>query len=97
MLTRSGGALSGSSRPRASGRRTGSSRFRCGGFCRLSSRFLLSQFVEMLANELRVPEVERTGVRLLFRDADLRQVLDQNFGLDLKFPGQLINSNLIRI
>src|SRR5580704_17386567 len=36
-------------------------------------------------------------MRLFLGDADFRQVLDQNFRFDLEFPGQLINSYLIRI
>jgi hypothetical protein len=49
----------------------------------------------MLAHQLGVIEIERAGVRLLIRDANLRQVIDQDFRLDLEFPCQLINSNLI--
>jgi len=94
-LARNGRSLPRSRRwPR---RRTRGLGFRCRGFCGLGCRFLLGQFVEMLTNQFRMREVERTGVRLFFRDADLWQVLDQHFGLDLKFPGQLVNSDLIRI
>ncbi len=69
-----------------------------GGFLRrLRGRFLLSQRVEVLAHEFGMIEVERARVRLLLRDANLREVLDQDFGLDLEFPGQLINPDLVRI
>lgn len=51
----------------------------------------------MLAHQFRVLEIERTGVRLLLRDADFRQVLDQDLGLDLELPGQLINPDLVGI
>lgn len=51
----------------------------------------------MLTRELRVFEVERTRVRLLFRDADFRQEIDQDFRFDLEFARQLVNSNLIGI
>ena len=67
------------------------------GLVRLCSSFLRGQFLKVLPHLLRVVQVERTGVRLLFRDADLRQVVDQDFRLDLEFPGQLIDSNLIRV
>jgi hypothetical protein len=36
-------------------------------------------------------------VRLLFRDADLRQEIDQHFGFDFEFPGQLVDADLIGI
>ena len=36
-------------------------------------------------------------MRLLFFDADLRQVVDQHLGLDLKFSRQLVNSYLFGI
>jgi hypothetical protein len=42
-------------------------------------------------------EVERARVRLLFRDADFRQEIDQDFRFDLKLARQLVNSNLIGI
>jgi hypothetical protein len=42
-------------------------------------------------------EVERTRVRLFFRDTDFRQELDQDFRLHLEFARQLVNSNLIGI
>jgi len=58
---------------------------------------LLSQRVEVLAHEFGMLDIERARVRLLLGDANLRQVLDQDFGLDLEFPGQLINSDLVRI
>ena len=53
--------------------------------------------MEVFAHEFRVFDVERTRVRLLLRDADFRQVLDQDLRLDLELPGQLINPDLIRI
>jgi hypothetical protein len=37
----------------------------------------------MLANFLGLIQLERAGMRLLFLDADLRQVVDQHLGLDL--------------
>jgi hypothetical protein len=49
----------------------------------------------MFAYEFRFVEVERARVRFLFGYADFGQVVDQDFRLDLKLPGQLVNSNLI--
>jgi hypothetical protein len=51
----------------------------------------------MLPHELGVVQVERTRVRLLVRDADFRQVVNQDFGLDLEFSGQLVDADLIWI
>lgn len=51
----------------------------------------------MLARKLRVFEIERTRMRLFFRDADCRQEIDQDFRFNLEFARQLVNSNLIGI
>jgi hypothetical protein len=51
----------------------------------------------MLAHELGMLQIDRTRVRLFFRDADFRQELDQNLRLDLQFACQLIDPDLIRI
>src|SRR5580704_12023237 len=51
----------------------------------------------MLSRKLRMFEIERARVRLLFRDADFRQEIDQDFRFDLEFARQLVNSNLIGI
>ena len=40
--------------------------------------------------------IQRTRVRLLFRDADFRQILDEHLGFDLELARQLVNSNLSR-
>lgn len=42
-------------------------------------------------------QVNRTRVRLFFRDADFRQELDQDLGLDLQFACQFIDTDLIGI
>jgi hypothetical protein len=60
-------------------------------------RFRGSEPVEMLSRQFGVLEIERTRVRLLLGDADFRQKVDEHLGLDLKFTGQLIYSNLIGI
>jgi hypothetical protein len=49
----------------------------------------------MFPNQLGVLHIERTRVRLFLRDADLRQVLDEHLGLDLEFPCQFVDANLI--
>jgi hypothetical protein len=51
--------------------------------------------MEMLPRQLGVLDIERARVRLLVLDADLRQVVDQHLGLDLEFPRQFIDTNLI--
>jgi hypothetical protein len=51
----------------------------------------------MLPHQFGVVEVERARVRLLVRDADLGQIIDQDLGLDLEFSGQLVDADLIWI
>jgi hypothetical protein len=58
---------------------------------------LSGQAKEMFAREFGVIEVKRARMRLLFSDADFGQEVDQDFGLDLKLPGQLVNSDLIGV
>jgi len=48
----------------------------------------------MLAHEFRVLDIKRARVRFLFRDANLRQVLDQHLGLNFKLASELVNSYL---
>ena len=62
-----------------------------------SRSFLRGQAEEMLPHELGMGIVDRARVRLLLGNADFWQVLDQDLCLDLEFPGQLIDSDLIRI
>jgi hypothetical protein len=50
----------------------------------------------MFANKFRMFNVERTRVRLLLGDTDLRQILDQHLRLDLELPGQLVDADLNR-
>ena len=59
--------------------------------------FLLCQVLKMLANDFGMIQVERARMRLLFRDADLRQIVDQDLGLNLQLAGQLIDPNLIGV
>jgi hypothetical protein len=82
-------------------RRHRRSRGRAGGFCLGGGGGLLGVFggfgegAEVLAGEFGVLDIDRTRVRLLFFDADLGEILDQDLGLDLEFPGQLIDANLV--
>jgi len=41
--------------------------------------------------------VDRARVRFLFGDADLRQVVDQHFRLDLEFPREFVDPDLISV
>jgi len=54
------------------------------------------EITEMLAREFGMLNIERTRVRLLFGHADFREKIDQDFGLDLQFPCQLVDSDLMR-
>jgi hypothetical protein len=51
----------------------------------------------MLAHQFRVLQVNRARVRLFFGDAGFREVINQDFRLDLQFPRQLVNPDLIGI
>ena len=64
---------------------------------RFGRSFLRRQSPKILSRKLRVFEIERARVRLLFGDADFRQEIDQDFRFDLEFARQLVNSNLIGI
>jgi hypothetical protein len=95
---RRGRARSGCRRRRSGrGGRWNSRRFLWRVLCCLCCSFLVRQLPEMLAHEFGVLDIERTRVRLLLRDADLRQVLDQHLGLDFKLASELVNSNLVGI
>lgn len=50
--------------------------------------------LKALADQFRLVLFQRTGVRLLFRDADLGQNVKNGFALDLQLTGQIIDSNL---
>jgi hypothetical protein len=67
------------------------------GLCRFFSFFGSRQAAEMLAHQFSVLQVNRARVRLFFRDASFREVINQDFRLDLQFPRQLINPDLIGI
>jgi hypothetical protein len=52
---------------------------------------------EMLAHLFGSGNVNRAGVRFLFRYAGLRQIVDDCFCLDLQLAGQFVDSDLIRV
>jgi hypothetical protein len=51
----------------------------------------------MLSHKLGMVQVERARVSLLLGDTNFREVIDQDLGLDLELPGQLVDADLIRI
>jgi len=63
---------------------------------RFRGGFLLGQLAKMLAHQLGVLKIERARVCLLLGNADLRQIVDQDFGLDLEFSGQFVDPDLVR-
>jgi|HubBroStandDraft_4_1064222.scaffolds.fasta_scaffold00743_3 hypothetical protein len=62
-----------------------------------SRSFLRRQTEKMFPRQLSVRIIDRARVRLLFGNANFGQILDQDFRLDLEFPGELVYSDLIRI
>ena len=62
------------------------------GFCRFFSFLSRSQAAEMLAHQFRVLQVNRARVRLFFRDTGFREVVNQDFRLNLQFPRQLVTT-----
>ncbi len=61
---------------------------------RFGRSFRVSFSAKMLAYLLRLVVFERTRVGFLLGNPDLRQVLDQDLGLDLEFPRELVDANL---
>ncbi len=51
----------------------------------------------MLPHQFGLVEIERARVRLLFSDADFRQIVDQYLGLDLELSRQFVDANLIDV
>ncbi len=56
---------------------------------------VLAVLSEVLFDALRLIHFDGAGVRLLLRDSDLHQQIENHFALDLKLPGQIVNSNLL--
>jgi hypothetical protein len=48
----------------------------------------------MFSDLLRGGNIDGTGVRLLFFDADFRQVVDNRLGFDFQLASQFVNSYL---
>jgi hypothetical protein len=77
---------------------------RCRFLCfllRLGRRFRLGlrfrNALNLLAHFLGDVHRNRTRVRLLFRDAEPGQKVNDRFGLDLQLAGQFVDSDLIRV
>jgi hypothetical protein len=51
----------------------------------------------MFPHEFGVAQIERARVSLLLVDANFREIIDQDLGLDLELPCQLVDADLIRI
>ena len=80
------------------------SRFRCGllrcfigGDFFFGGYFRLGDIVEMFPHLFGGVHVNRTRVRLLFGDANFRQIVNDDFRLDLELAGQLVDADLIRL
>jgi hypothetical protein len=54
----------------------------------------LSSGTEMSSHLLCFMLLHRTGMRLLFGDADFDQDVENCLALDFQFPGQIVDSNL---
>ena len=64
------------------------------GFCR---GFGGGEIMEMLPYTVRLLILKGARVRFLLGDADVRQVLDQDFSLDLQLPRELVDADLRQI
>jgi hypothetical protein len=51
----------------------------------------------MFTDFFRGSEIDGAGVRFLFGNASLRQIVDDRFGFDLKVTGQFVDSDLVRV
>lgn len=97
-MTGCGGGCRGPRR-RGGRRRSGGPRWFClrSYFCSFSRSFLFNKLLKVLPHQYGVLDIERTGMRLFIIDANFRQVINQDFGLDLEFPRQFVNADLIGI
>ncbi len=50
--------------------------------------------MKMFPDFFRRRKIDRTGVRFLFRDADLGQVINHRLGFHFQLAGQFVNANL---
>ena len=69
----------------------------CGCLRRLRRRFGFRKPAKMLSRQLGMIEIERAGMGLFLRHADLGQKIDQHLGFDLKFSRQFVDTDLIGI
>jgi hypothetical protein len=76
------------------GRWFGFGRSDLGLLLRFGRSLRVSFSAKMLAYLLRLVVLKRTRMGFLFGNPDLRQVLDQDLGLDLEFPRELVDANL---
>jgi hypothetical protein len=60
-------------------------------------RFLFRYTLNFLAHFLGDVHRDRARVRLFLRDPVPGQQINNGFGLDLEFSGQLVNPDLIRV
>jgi hypothetical protein len=70
--------------------------FICFSFCSCS-HFGVSELFEMLAHLLGHWQIDGAGVRFLFLDSHLRQIIYDRFGLYFKIAGQFVDPNLINV
>ena len=61
---------------------------------RLGGRGLGFSGTEVSPHLFRFVFLDRTGMRLLFSDADFDQDIKNRLALDFQFPGQIVDSNL---
>lgn len=66
-------------------------------FGRLCRRFRVRKLAKMFSGQLGMLDIERAGMCLFLRDADLREKIDQHLGLDLKLSRQFVDTDLIGI
>lgn len=69
--------------------------FRGGGF--FGSGFGGGQLLEMFADFFRGGEFNRTGVSLLFGDANFGEIVDDGLRLDFEVAGQFVDADLIDV
>ena len=75
-------------------RRFGLGRSDLGLLLCFSRSFRVSFSAKMLAYLFCLVVLERTRMGFLLGNPDLRQVVDQDLGLDLEFPRELVDANL---
>lgn len=64
---------------------------------RFRGGFLIRKASKMFPHEFGVAQIERARMSLLLVDANFREIIDQDLGLDFELPCQLVDADLIRI